>query len=184
MKAITLRHPWAFCVAHLGKPVENRDWTDAYAERIGLPETLGETIAIHGGAPVRPGRSEAWEQHCLEVAYIGKRILPNDPAAVDHLQAWNARMGRRPTYEDLVTPGIVAVTTLTHVTRASRSPWAVKGQLHLLLSGTVALPESVPCRGALGLWEVPAEVEAQVLAQVHRMPVGATQVMTGEEWLR
>ena len=89
----------------------------------------------------------------------------------------------RPKYQDLITPGIVAVTTLSHVTRASRGAWAAPGQLHLLLSGTVALPEPVPCRGAQGLWEVHAETEAEVLRRIHQAPVAEGTPRTAEEWL-
>lgn len=184
MKALTLRHPWAWCVAHLGKNVENRDWSDGYAERIGLSHTLGEVIAIHGGAPVKYGQSEGWRQHELDVNHIGLHILPFDDAAVDRLQAWNDRMGRRPTYDDLVLPGIVALAALTHATRNSTSPWAAKGQLHLLLSGTVPLPEPVPCKGALGLWEVPAEVEAKCKAQLAQVLPPVNDHRTAGEWLR
>lgn len=183
MKAITLRHPWAWCVAHLGKDVENRDWSDAYAERVGLPHAIGEVIAIHGGAPVKYGDNEGWRQHELEVNYIGRHILPFDDTAVDKLAAWVERHGR-PTYETLVTPGIVALATLSHTTRNSQSPWAVRGQLHLLLSGVVTLPSPVPCKGALGLWEVPAEVEAKVKAQVPLVLPPVNETQTAGEWLR
>lgn len=30
MKAITIRHPWAHSIVHLGKPIENRSWSTAY----------------------------------------------------------------------------------------------------------------------------------------------------------
>lgn len=168
MKALTLKHPWAWCVAHLGKSVENRDWSEAFALRIGLHEVLGETIAIHGGSPIQFGDNAEWKRHELEVNHIGRHILPFDDAAVDRLEAWVQRMGRRPTYEDLVTPGIVAVATLSHATRGSVSPWAMKGSLHLLLSDIIPLPEPVSCKGARNFWDLPADVERQVVAQVRQ----------------
>lgn len=168
MKALTLKHPWAWCVAHLHKDVENREWSEAFAFRIGLHEVIGEPIAIHGGAPVQFGDNAEWKRHELAVNHIGRHILPFDDAAVDRLEAWVKRMGRRPTYDDLVTPGIVAVATISHATRASQSPWAVKDQLHLLLSNIIALPEPVPCKGARSFWDVPAEVEQQVQAQLRQ----------------
>jgi hypothetical protein len=36
------------------------------------------------------------------------------------------------------------------------------------LSGPLAAAEPVPCRGAQGLWTLPADVEAQVMGQVGR----------------
>ena len=41
LKAITLHRPWAYAVAHLGKPVENRTWA--------CPLPYGSLIAIHAG---------------------------------------------------------------------------------------------------------------------------------------
>lgn len=41
LKAITLHRPWAYAVAHLGKPVENRSWA--------CPLAPGSLIAIHAG---------------------------------------------------------------------------------------------------------------------------------------
>ncbi|CAB4191487.1 hypothetical protein UFOVP1229_36 [uncultured Caudovirales phage] len=42
MKALTLRHPWAFSIAHWGKRIENRSWKP-------WKEVVGQRIAIHGG---------------------------------------------------------------------------------------------------------------------------------------
>ena len=45
------------------------------------------------------------------------------------------------------------------------SPWAIPDQWHWQLSEPIRV-EPVPCRGAQGLWTVPAEVEALVLSQL------------------
>ena len=37
------------------------------------------------------------------------------------------------------------------------------------LTDVIALPEPVPCRGAQGLWTLPADVESAVLAQIARL---------------
>ena len=41
LMAVTLHRPWAYAVAHLGKPVENRTWA--------CPLKPGSLIAIHAG---------------------------------------------------------------------------------------------------------------------------------------
>lgn len=41
LRAITLHRPWAYAVAHLGKPVENRSWA--------CPLPVGSLLAIHAG---------------------------------------------------------------------------------------------------------------------------------------
>ena len=38
-----------------------------------------------------------------------------------------------------------------------------------LLSDIQRLPEPIPCRGSLGLWEVPAEILSQIEQQMERM---------------
>lgn len=45
---------------------------------------------------------------------------------------------------------------------AAASPWAF-GPWAWLLGDVRQLPAPVPCKGALGLWRVPADVEAAVL---------------------
>lgn len=45
-------------------------------------------------------------------------------------------------------------------------PWAARGQYHWRLANVRALPEPVPCKGALGLWTLPDDVEAAVAAQL------------------
>lgn len=42
------------------------------------------------------------------------------------------------------------------------------GGFALLLDNVVALPEPVSCKGALGFWTVPADIEAKCLAQIVR----------------
>jgi hypothetical protein len=46
------------------------------------------------------------------------------------------------------------------------SPWAVPGQFHWTLADVRLLPDPVPCKGALGLWRLPEDVEAAVRAQL------------------
>jgi hypothetical protein len=46
------------------------------------------------------------------------------------------------------------------------SPWAVRGQDHWHLTDRQALAEPVPCRGMLGLWRLPEDVEKLVRAQL------------------
>ena len=54
MQAITLKHPWAFAIARLGKRVENRTWKPPN-------RLLGQRIAIHGGAIPKGAVLREWE---------------------------------------------------------------------------------------------------------------------------
>lgn len=148
MKALTLKHPWAFAVAHLGKDVENRTWAP--------PRALhGEFFAIHGGA-LPTGR--ALLELCECVAYGFKYHHEAEIAA------YHERTGLDVKVSDTLTPGLVAVARLAGVVRASDSPWFY-GPIGWRLADVFTLPSPVPCRGAQGLWDVPENALAEVLRQ-------------------
>lgn len=194
MKGLTLRHPWAFSVAYLGKPLENREWDDRLADLMGLPQLIGETIAIHGGAaPQRPksgkhwqqlAPSNLWRQHCEDLQAV-HQILDGD--LPDAAAQFLARAGITTlTPEAFILPGIVAVATISGTTRASRDRWAAQGQLHILLSEVIALPQPVQCSGAQGFWTLPEVIETEVRRQ-YRSAIDARPPqhghLTAQEWL-
>lgn len=69
---------------------------------------------------------------------------------------------------DCVTGAIIGHVEVvgTHDCRGECTEWAFPGSWHWELANPVALPEPVPCKGALGLWRVPEDVLA-------KLPVGA-----------
>jgi hypothetical protein len=146
MRAITVHRPWSFAIAYLGKGVENRTRRTNYR---------GE-IAIHAG--------KVWSERGF--AEIGR--ITGAP-----LTFWDSAETRE-------AQGIVAVATLAdchHADQCQRhvggqlcSMWAEADAWHLALRSTITLDEPVPCRGALGLWTVPDDVEAAVRAQIAGAP--------------
>jgi hypothetical protein len=58
-------------------------------------------------------------------------------------------------------------------------PWAIPGQCHWRLANPRPLPEPVPCKGRLGLWSLPADVDAAVRAQL--APDAAGHARTGAD---
>jgi hypothetical protein len=187
MKALTLRAPWPFAIAYLGKRTENRDWTPNVAEIMGLDWIIraGEPIAIHGGTPPKRGKNKAWREFeagfDAMVEMAGGVLTPEAEAYLKGV------MGTGPmVLEHFLTPGIVAVATITHATRGTPlgDPWAIPGQLHLLLNPVFTLPEAVPCAGSQGFWTVDEETEEEVGRQVARIlpeqravPVTASEVL-------
>jgi hypothetical protein len=132
MKALTLHRPWAWAIAHGGKRIENRSWP--------FPRSLrGERIAIHAG--------KTWNEGAL-ASLLGMRLAAAVPRTQD----------RHPV-------GIVATAVLHCVLTpdevrgafVEQAPWAI-GPECWLLAKVHALPAPVPCAGAQGLWEVPAEL--------------------------
>lgn len=73
-----------------------------------------------------------------------------------------------PGREACALGAVVAVAVLAGCVRDSPSRWARPNHFHWLLQGTVALAEPVRCKGAQGLWQLPASVFQQVREQVLR----------------
>jgi hypothetical protein len=108
MRFLTVRQPWAGCIAHLGKRVENRGWHCP-------ARSVGTQIAIHAAAAVDdavisvPG-GEDWaslfasraEWDAWRFWYLGQR--PRDVAN------WPPKLARRPGRLDDVAwrvPGLL-----------------------------------------------------------------------------
>jgi hypothetical protein len=128
MKAITIHRPWAHCVAHLGKDIENRTW-NCY-----LPP--GYWIAIHAGKTVD---------------FDAQTIL-------------SGKFSELPDASDQPT-GIIAVARFRGNITHSESRWFV-GPVGWELENIMLVDPVVPCRGYQKLWELPSEIEDQVLRRV------------------
>lgn len=146
MKTLTIRQPWGSAIAHFGKTTENRTWATRYRG----------PLAIHAGSRL-PGRRDLLDL-CEYIAVLGGgnpvEVLRNSAAL----------------------SAVVAVAELTDMCSRSTDndvlmwctcgPWAVAGQHHWRLGNVRPLAEPVPAKGQLGLWDLPAEVEAAVRAQL------------------
>lgn len=139
MRALTIKQPWLHAITAGTKRVENRTWAP--------PEPIiGTVIALHAG--------KAWDYGA---------VFPAGTVTPD----WEP--GELP--EGCVT----AVATVTGCCQcnpdspAACSPWAAQGQYHWTLDRVRPLAEPVPCRGMLGLWQLPADAEKAVRAQLEGM---------------
>ena len=156
IRGITLTHPWAFCITHAGKDVENRTWRP---EKQG--GKVGMYLAIHGGAlPTGARKQEAMS----DIGYIGTYILTPDYIhhALSTDQLHRVVRSREGGPEGMFTPGIVAVARLAAVTTDGISPWKASGQYQWELADVVALAEPVPHKGHQGLWEIEPDALALV----------------------
>jgi len=144
MRGLTVKQPWAWAIVHGGKDVENRS------------RSLGPyrgPVAIHAG-------------------------LTDDPEAppnvIEMWSSWWEHMGRPPVPRGYVI-GVVDLVDVHHALRTTGSDeptemcseWAQDGDLwHLVLANPRPLATPIPWRGALGLWTVPADLEAAIREQV------------------
>lgn len=146
VRAITVRQPWAWAIAHGGKSIENRSRGTSYRGR----------LLIHAGF--------AWSErgaHDPRVSGAWDAIAAASPALIAGLQTRGA---------------VVAVAELVdvHPDAGCCRPWGESsyeegaGRIrttvhHLVLEDVIPLAEPVECLGALGLWRPPAEVLAAAL---------------------
>jgi hypothetical protein len=168
MRALTLRHPWAFSIAHWGKRIENRSWKPPTA-------LIGQRIAIHGGA--KPGKADGYRAGAV-------RIFADLFEVYGHPAAFHEAT----TYRELAnialneSSGIVATAIIERWVKfgsddiAEQDPWFDKqpGNIGWVLRDVVTLEKPVPCKGAQGLWNLPDDVLAQVIANVVKEPESGT----------
>lgn len=144
MKALTLWPEWAYAIRRLGKDGENRTWP-LWESMIGKP------IAIHAGALKVNAQAGSDRWRDLQAFY-----------------AATVRLGcpTPPSRADAIRSHIIAVVTCVTPTQHSGSKWAANdGQWFWPFTSIRILPDPVPCKGAQGLWDVPAEVERLIVGQ-------------------
>jgi len=173
-RALTLIRPMSAAIVHGTKRIENRPQD--------LPKAMrgkDTVVAVHAG--------KGWDgDYCQTVRAIdggigkdqrrGVRIIDGTP--------YEARM------EDQGIVGLMHLTgrvytdadppwrsvTLAGVERAGADlpgDW-YSGPYGYEIAEAAAFPEPIPCRGMLGFWRVPADVIAQMRAQVERHGVDRT----------
>ena len=141
MRVLSIRQPWAWCIASSTKRIENRSRFFRYRG----------PLAIHAGLTV-----DDW-------------ALEHAPPVLDAIRDWRRRHpGER---LQMPTGGIVAVAELVdcHVAAGCCAPWGEPLIHHLRLEGVRALKTPVPLRGRLGLFRLDDdELEAQLMEGLRR----------------
>jgi len=142
MKAITLKHPWAWAICYAGKRIENREWAP-------YKDLIGQRIAIHGGVVPEGTELRIARQ---QAERIGAKFL-----TLEQRQTL--------TLADLITPGVVCVATLTGLVRPGyRDPWYEGSAYGWKLADVIVLDEPIQIRGKQGIWQLPEDVSEQLEA--------------------
>lgn len=129
MKALSIQQPWAQLIVEGLKDIENRTWR----------HSLRGEILVHAGKRVDT-HSYVWLLN--NWAELGV------PGAVGDL------LDRYRT-QPFPTGGIIGRTTIVDCARVHSSPWKITGQWGFVLAHSAPLP-FMPCKGALGFFEVQA----------------------------
>jgi len=158
MKALSLLQPWASLIAQGDKRIETRSWSTSYRGQ----------IAIHASARPRGAKWQGFMDVCETGADYGRtarffhEAIP-DPetlpfgaiiAVVDLAQILTTTPGKLRLFPSW--PG-----SLSDKERAFGD--YTPGRYAWCLENIRPLPEPVPCRGALCLWDAPADVKARVM---------------------
>lgn len=143
MKALSVRQPWAWAILHAGKDVENRDWGRCPGWR-----AFRGRVLLHASAGCT-----AREYQDAREFIEDREVLDGGPAEC-----------RVPPLVELPRGAIVGAMTITdcvHEDSDFDSPWFC-GPYGLLLEDVVELAKPIRCKGALGFFSVPAEVDAEI----------------------
>jgi hypothetical protein len=164
IRALTVKQPWSHFIAKQGKTVENRGWSTGYRGLLAIH--AGAYSGWDKGAESSPAALEAWKRWA-GVRAAGEVATPLTRGAAYSFFSFGAVIAVAEVAgchhsdecmhaEYLVPPG----------QRAGCSPWAVRGQWHIELANARPLANPVRCRGKLGLWRLPEDVEKAVREQL------------------
>jgi len=152
MKALSLRQPWANAVLFLDKHIENRKWNTKFRGEFLIHAAKGMTQLEHVNAVV-------FCEDVLELQYTSKVTQALRLSALN----FGGIVGKA-RLVDVVPPRdeFVPAGVETHYPSTVREwRWHMREQFGFVLADITPLP-FVPCKGALGLWEVPEDVLEQV----------------------
>lgn len=159
MRGLTLIRPWSDAIVHGPKRVENRPWCPPRS-------MLGARIALHAGKKYATD---------LTAGSIPPSWIPRPPAEtpqgivgvarlVGFLDLREGNYGQQ-NWRMSEAHSAASLQTLEVLHTLDRDPWWC-GPVGWLLDEVQALPEPIPCKGMLGLWTLPTDIEQRVLSQL------------------
>jgi hypothetical protein len=110
---------------------------------------------IHAGKDIE---NRSWRTH-----YRGE-VAIHASSKIDE----NAKLPRgslKPAEENLIFSEIIGLVDLVDVIESSRSKW-FGGPFGYVLTNPRPLSKPIPCKGALGIWNVPLEIERLIRRQL------------------
>jgi len=148
VRGLSLRDVWCFAVTHLGKRVENRKWNTHHRGPFAIQLSLGckpdehdpewrwmiERALVDADSPAYPGFAHRPVGHVVAVSSIVDVVKKNDPEGVAKIRAHG------------IDPR-----------------WWWPEQYGFLL-GPVKIIAPIPCKGAVSLFRLPADVTARLAA--------------------
>lgn len=142
MLALSITQPWGWAILNAGKDIENRDWSTDYRG----------VIAIHAPKKISNG-----DEYSFDISFIKAMWGLSHKGTL-----------KMPNRKDHITSAIIGIATIIDCVRYHQSPW-FQGEYGFVLKDVIALSEPISCAGALKLWRVSDEIEAQIHDQLSRI---------------
>lgn len=140
MKALSIRAPWWWFILHGGKDIENRDW----------PTNFRGTVYLHSSKWWNFGEFEDdWESgsRCYRECGGPPRAFSTTPRQIRDFGGC-----------------IVGKVDIVGCANRSTSPWFF-GKFGFVLQNPVAFKTPVPCKGALGFFNLSEDVLGAIREQ-------------------
>ena len=157
MRALSIQQPWICAILYEDKRVENRTWAPP-------ARVIGQAIALHAS------KGPDWD--APDYAWHAAGLMPYRPGA--KRSAWTGSLALGAI---VGTARIAGYHPRFHLCNPAGpetvcSRWSAWGECHWLLEDVKVFREPVPCRGALGLWRLPEDVEKAARKQLEAVRHG------------
>ncbi len=147
MKALTIKQPWAWAITNGTKRVENRTWRPLF-------DIVGQRIAIHSSARIDKAELLAYTALGAWLEPTVNALPTGSIVGTAIVAGYSVMEGNRITQQSKGTQGY----------NPRADPWFC-GPVGWLLED-VRKVEPIPCKGALGLWDVPPAILAEIETQL------------------
>jgi len=150
MKALSIRQPYAALIVAGIKNIENRSWMSNHSGPVVIVST-------------RTAEPQKWWKHEREKV---KRLGIPFPEKLSELDGY--ALGVVDFYSMIVTT--IEGTTETNYPEPDTldKTWWIPDMVGFIFENPRALATPIPVKGMLGLYTLPAEIEARIVAQLKR----------------
>ncbi len=152
MKALSLIQPWASLVAIGAKQIETRSWKTLYRGTLAIHAAKG--FPCHGP-----------EQMGVIVAVCELTAVHRIPLQPQHFARFDVPTQHRLSSYPVILPPLEWREGFGHSHEFDFGDYTA-GRFAWILTDVCALKEPIVCKGALGLWDVPANVESLIREQL------------------
>ena len=172
MKALSLTQPWATLIAIGAKRIETRSWSTKHRDVVAIHAARGfprDCRDLCWDAPFRAalkshidfrGYSDI-ESHSIERFGLALGAIVATADLVECFHTGDTLNYRNATRTVRCNGGYDYTITPNEIAFGDYSP----GRFAWVLKNILPLPRPIPCKGALGLWIVPSDIEQQIRAE-------------------